>query len=108
MALMVLGWGYQPERLIATLYIIFYTFSRSFPFLVVVLALSRPRFTDILLHQTRPVLWSLERFILLLPFLVKVPIFFFHLWLPKAHVEAPAYGSIVLAGVLLKIGGYGI
>jgi len=31
-----------------------------------------------------------------------------HLWLPKAHVEAPAYGSMILAGVLLKIGGYGI
>mgnify|MGYP002784549190 CR=1 FL=1 len=108
MALIILGWGYQPERLVATLYILFYTFSRSFPFLVLVLALSSPRLIDVALHQTGSILWSLERFILLLPFLVKMPIFFFHLWLPKAHVEAPAYGSIVLAGVLLKIGGYGI
>jgi NADH:ubiquinone oxidoreductase subunit 4 (subunit M) len=39
-ALIILGWGHQPERLVATLYILFYTFSTSFPFLVIILALS--------------------------------------------------------------------
>jgi len=40
--------------------------------------------------------------------IIKIPIYIFHIWLSKAHVEAPMYGSIISAGVLLKIGRYGL
>ena len=46
--------------------------------------------------------------LLLAGFAIKVPLFPFHTWLPLAHVEAPTAGSILLAGVLLKVGSYGL
>ncbi len=62
-------------------------------------------------HKTTP--WSASPqvliFLLLFAgFAIKVPMFPFHTWLPLAHVEAPAAGSILLAGVLLKVGSYGL
>lgn len=51
---------------------------------------------------------SLRRVIIFITFAVKLPIYGLHFWLPMAHVEAPTFGSIILAGVLLKLGGVGL
>ena len=107
-SLIVLGWGTQPERLLATLYLLFYTITRSLPLLGIILLSGITRFREFSLWELPTYSKRVFTFLVMLPFLVKAPAFMVHLWLPKTHVEAPVFGRIVLAGVLLKVGLYGL
>nr|ASM41804.1 NADH dehydrogenase subunit 4 [Stictoleptura succedanea] len=104
--LLIIGWGYQPERIEAGIYLLFYTLLVSLPMMISIFFYYEYFFSMNF--------WLLENmnnlfmyFCMNMVFMVKIPMFFVHLWLPKAHVEAPVAGSMILAGIMLKLGGYG-
>jgi NADH-quinone oxidoreductase subunit M len=107
-------WGYE-RRIYAAVKFILYTMAGSVLMLIAIIFIAyahpgAPSFDVLDLYGLR-LPWGQEKWLFLafaVAFAIKVPLFPFHTWLPDAHVEAPTAGSVILAGVLLKMGTYGL
>ncbi|NIM20268.1 MAG: NADH-quinone oxidoreductase subunit M [Candidatus Latescibacteria bacterium] len=109
-------WGGQ-QRIYATIKFFIYTMVGSLLMLVAILVLvyTYKSQSGVLTFELDKLYWvamsTRTQWLLFLAFAlsfaIKVPMFPFHTWLPDAHVEAPTAGSVILAGILLKMGGYG-
>lgn len=95
--------GYSFERLIAAFIIMFYSFLFSRPTLIIIMLFDHNFLIKEWLNYSIIICYFFVG-----SFIVKFPIFGFHYWLPVAHVEASTIGSMVLAGILLKLGRVGL
>nr|QCL17180.1 NADH dehydrogenase subunit 4 [Asotana magnifica] len=109
---LIIGWGYQSERVNAGMYMMLYTVFASLPLLCLLVFLDYCGCVVSMYLTFKVSMGVMVGYVMFgfcfLAFMVKLPVYVVHLWLPKAHVEAPVGGSMILAGLLLKLGGYGM
>lgn len=104
----IIKWGSYPERSIRSIIIISYTLIFGVPMFIIIISLFNRSCTWYLPFIVGIKISSLSSIFVFLCFAVKLPIYGLHYWLPIAHVEAPAFGSVILARILLKLGGVGL
>lgn len=103
--IILLSYGSQIQKVRAAYYLILYSIASSIPFLFVYL-IGEISILDIV--YVGSVLHTSVYIILVCMFLIKFPVYFLHLWLPKVHVEAPSSASVLLASLVLKLGTFGL
>jgi NADH:ubiquinone oxidoreductase subunit 4 (subunit M) len=104
----IIKWGSYPERSVSAMMIISYTLLFGVPMFMVIIILYSTNNTWLLCFYSNSQVSLLVRIFIFLCFAVKLPIYGLHYWLPIAHVEAPTFGSVILASILLKLGGVGL
>nr|WOV68825.1 NADH dehydrogenase subunit 4 [Brachionus falcatus] len=107
----IVKWGSYPERSLSAMMLLIYTSIFTFPFIYVMFMFMQMTGSFLLFPIFSFLMSSigfLSSMIVFFTFAVKLPIYGLHFWLPMAHVEAPTFGSMILAGVLLKLGGVGL
>lgn len=112
MFLLIGWWGTKERKMKAAYYLFLYTLFGSLLMLVALIfffsKLGSTNYFLLIMSEysqgVQKVLWPA----IFIAFAIKVPMFPFHIWLPEAHVEAPTAGSVLLAGIVLKLGGYGM
>lgn len=112
MFFIILLWGSRDRRIKALTYFVLYTLFGSI-FLITALFMMYAEvettgFAGLLSNKLQNGKQSIFWMLLFITFSIKIPMFPFHIWLPEAHVEAPTVGSVLLAGLLLKLGAYGM